>query len=953
MKHWPLFYVQRQLVKYYIFTTEIKNMKKLTIFFALCLSAICGIASGKGDTNYIDYYQREYNRVFKDYNSDPSSIVNMMAMCEFYSAPNNPMRNPALAIRYLLDAEKQYVEIVNDNSKYKEVNKLIKKNITIASIRKQKQWITDDLYRCIDKEMILFHQCDEYIEAFAFNSQASEALKLYKADMAYRKCAEENTIEAYMEYATLYTGTDKATLALAKVQAYVLSEIDNADTEEKVDIATKQYTNDTIKRCAEKKKGKIAYRKTVKVNTVEAYKEYLSRYPMADEYVMALERIDDLLYDSFVALRSPKEYTAFALKYTDSQLSEQAVDSIVAMILNQRNIEALDLYLQNFRLDYRYNDVFQTYYRWHIVDGGAAPIEYFAKQYPDYPFSYSLTTDIERSRKVDEMNLLRLFEEKNLREYTEFIKQNMSMGVAYVALQRMVQDMIKKKRWNDAVRRVQSQAICFEDANVENYNNLLALLKALVDRNMKITSTFAPKHEVKTVAVSADRTKLYYTRQDIFGGNTRISMAKAVKGRWAEDGEPLFANVDNRGMTVFSLFDNDTKMMIGKGGDIAIAELDTVTKHWVVGSILPHPINSDAFDGDAVMLADGSGMLFVSDRRGGLNLQPTNTYFHGDTALASDIYFVPRKQGCGWGEVVNLGPIINTIYSERSPVMSKDMRTIYFLSDGHGGLGYLDVYKSTRSSSDLWTEWSVPENIGKVVNSGFSELSLSLSQNEDYLYVITNKSGKCEMVEISLPTNDAEQFERDMILYCHDNLPFGSARLAVIDLDAKLQKGRFAFSDTARQVSLRLFSGKTYIVHSLLQGYYSPICILNADSPEKVEVIYHGIDELKISKVKLPLVLVKYMGEQSDVLTDNSYYELNNIADFMKENPDCMVEIINNVDIDDVEQAFNLSQSRSFAIKKYLVSIGVDKDRIIASGFGNTDYQIEGNTVQPTAIRIW
>ena len=931
-------------------------MKRLLIFVALSAYAVCGMAMTKGDTNYIDFYQREYNRIFKEYNASPQAIDNMVAMAEFYSAANNPMRNLALAITYQIRAEKDYVSIVNDNSKYKEVNRLIKKKITIASLRKQKQNIIASLYNYIDKEAILYHQCDEYIEAFMFDGNATAALRRYKATLAYRRCTEVNTVEAYVEYIQQYPKAKETTLAIANAQRYVIAEIDNADTEKKVDSALTIYVNDTIQRCADKKKGRIAYRKTVKINTVEAYKEYMSHHPSADEYVLALERIDDLLYDEFIKINTPQDYAAFAIKNTDSHLSEQAVDSIVAMILDNRSIDALDVYLKNFPLDHRYSDVFQTYYRWHITDGGAAPIEYFATQYPDYPFSYSLNTDLERSRKIDEMNLIRPFEEKNLREYTEFIKQTMSVGVAYVALQRTIQGMIKKQQWNDAVRRVQSQAICFEDANVENYNSLLALLKAPADKKVKITTTFAPKHEVKNVAVTTDGTTMYYTRQDIFGGSTRIATAKRVKNRWAEDGDIVLSNADNRGMVVYSLFDNDTKMLVGKGGDIAIAEQDTATGQWALTSVLPNPINSDAYDGDAVMLADESGMLLVSDRRGGLNLQPTRAYFHGDTALASDIYYVPRKQNYGWGDIVNLGPTINTIYSERAPVMSKDMKTLYFVSDGHGGLGYLDVYKATRLSSNSWTAWSAPQNIGKVVNSGFTELALALSNTEDCLYVITNRNGKYEMLEISL-NNDADMFERNIALYCRNDVAFGTNRamMDIVDLDAKLMKAQLSMSDTLRTLDIRLFAGKTYIVQSLLRGYYSPIRIINSDTPDNMEVILYDIAQLKAAKNKLPLVLVSYMAAHSDVLTDNSYYELNNLADFIKDNPDCMVEVISNVADDDAVQAFNLSQSRSHTIKKYLVSLGVDKNRVIASGYGNTGYQVADSTAYPapTEIRIW
>ena len=242
------------------------------------------------------------------------------------------------------------------------------------------------------------------------------------------------------------------------------------------------------------------------------------------------------------------------------------------------------------------------------------------------------------------------------------------------------------------------------------------------------------------------------------------------------------------------------------------------------------------------------------------------------------------------------------------------------------------------------------------MNSGFTELALALSNSEDCLYVITNKNGKYEMLEISL-NNDAEMFERNITLHCRKdiNLDNVKATLDIMDLDAKLMKAQMGMSDTMRTADIRLFAGKTYIVKALLKGYYSPIHIINSDTPDNMEVVFYDIEQLRTAKTKLPLVLIGYLSSHSDVLTDNSYYELNNLADFMKDNPDCVVEIMSNVDVADATQAFNISQSRSHTIKKYLVSIGVDKDRIIASGFGNTAYQVADSTAYPiaTELRIW
>ena len=117
-------------------------MRKIIILLLTFLSfATISYAIEGPDTNYIDFYQKEYNRAYKNYEKDPNSIEALVEMATFYSALNNPMRNYSNAIIYITNAESKYIALVNDNSKYKEVNKLIKRKITISSLRKQKQYI--------------------------------------------------------------------------------------------------------------------------------------------------------------------------------------------------------------------------------------------------------------------------------------------------------------------------------------------------------------------------------------------------------------------------------------------------------------------------------------------------------------------------------------------------------------------------------------------------------------------------------------------------------------------------------------------------------------------------------------------------------------------------------------------------------------------------------------------
>ena len=69
-----------------------------------------------------------------------------------------------------------------------------------------------------------------------------------------------------------------------------------------------------------------------------------------------------------------------------------------------------------------------------------------------------------------------------------------------------------------------------------------------------------------------------------------------------------------------------------------------------------------------------------------------------------------------WNTPIRLGSSVNTPYDERSPYLLPDLRTLYFSSQGHGSLGGLDIFVTTRLD-DSWTHWSRPVNVGKEINT--------------------------------------------------------------------------------------------------------------------------------------------------------------------------------------------------------------------------------------------
>ena len=143
---------------------------------------------------------------------------------------------------------------------------------------------------------------------------------------------------------------------------------------------------------------------------------------------------------------------------------------------------------------------------------------------------------------------------------------------------------------------------------------------------------------------------------------------------------------------------------------------------------LPYNINAGSWNSDATISSNGEALIFSSVRDENLNLHNTNeNNYHGDNQYPSDIYVSLKDQNDMWGKPFNIGDSINTIFTERSPFLHPDMKTLYFSSDGHGGLGKLDVFMSTRLYDSCWTCWSDPINLGKEINTIESDWGYKIS----------------------------------------------------------------------------------------------------------------------------------------------------------------------------------------------------------------------------------
>src|SRR5690606_36684680 len=124
------------------------------------------------------------------------------------------------------------------------------------------------------------------------------------------------------------------------------------------------------------------------------------------------------------------------------------------------------------------------------------------------------------------------------------------------------------------------------------------------------------------------------------------------------------------------------------------------------------PINTPGWEAQPAICADGRTLYFVSNRAGG---------FGGNDLWKSEL----GEDGV-WQDPVNLGPQINTSFSEASPYIHADNRTLYFASSGWTGLCGQDTVMSPQ---DSLVQWERPRNLGRPINNHSDQNGLQVTMN--------------------------------------------------------------------------------------------------------------------------------------------------------------------------------------------------------------------------------
>lgn len=896
-------------------------MRRFCLVPLLCLVLVAPLSAQEVATSY----KTRIAELGRALEKDPTSVQALYNLAQFYFDNSHPMRNLPVAMRYATQAEEQHAYLLK-HDKVNELLKLQRNDITLGNIHQLRESIAEAaMVTARSRSNMSLAEIDDYLETFSFNQELAKLMRARRLSLIYKQTLDNGTPEECYSFMTSYEGSSEAEEMEQYLTNIVERNISGMSTEEEVDNYISKYPKSrAIKAIGNKYKSRIAFADAQKIGNLNAYNQFLAKYPTSDESELARKRIDRLLEVDLSHRTSAMQLAQFADSNADSPLADRALAKMRKIIYRTHDIEAARYYVEHYTLDAHANEVYGEYYSWYAVEGNAGPLNLFSEQNPDFPFQRALESDLEKGDYIDRIDLTRPYHDSAYAEYAGYVNDFSGKPIAVVPLQRMLQKPYASRNYASAIAVVKDMETYFDNNYRGQYESLLQLLGTPHAAHQSYCE-LADSTNILHPVVNPDDGMLYYS------DGTQICRALRKGASWVVTDTVRFINSDVQGLMVFSFFDNGRHMLLGNAGDIWIAELDT--DGWRISDIPPYPVNTDYIETDAYMLPDGSGLLLASDRPGGLNCQPSGMNFHGDTALATDLYYIPITRH-GWGDPVNLGLSVNSVYSERSPIMSRNLHTLYYISDAHTGLGYGDIYVTERTNPDDWTSWSRPRNLGREVNSPWREESISFSPDEKRIHFSSNFGGDNFKAYSFATTHSTASGSRTFQVDVADASPT-LLRLQVADMQQQVVTQVMDYNQDDSLLSLNLDKNHTYALLADAGNRFVTAEVLTPENRTAYRLPAYTYSELVSMDRALPLPIVTFRrGENTP--SQVAQLQLEQLARFLSLYPHSTVEIQVDVAGTDATQCYRLSLQRADAVRNCLTQNGIPSEHIILSAYGNS-----------------
>lgn len=296
-----------------------------------------------------------------------------------------------------------------------------------------------------------------------------------------------------------------------------------------------------------------------------------------------------------------------------------------------------------------------------------------------------------------------------------------------------------------------------------------------------------------------------------------------------------------------------------------------------------------------------------------------------------DIWVATRKTtNDNFGHPMNAGPVINTIGDEMFPFMRNDT-TMYFSSNGHPGLGGLDIFRTTFSNG----EWTKPVNMQVPINSSGDDFGIIFNPEEDEGFFSSNRKG-------GRGSDDLYSFVNPPVIYTLAGVVKDDNTLQFIQGAVVKMTGSNGTSVESRTDAQGHYSfNKAQIKPNTT---YELICLKPNYFNKKAKETTVGLESSKDFTVDFrlqpipdkPIVLPDILYDLAKWDLKPQYQDsLQGLIKTLDENETIIIELASHTDSRGTDESNDvLSQKRAESVVNYLIDRGIDPNRLVAKGYG-------------------
>jgi outer membrane protein OmpA-like peptidoglycan-associated protein/tetratricopeptide (TPR) repeat protein len=332
----------------------------------------------------------------------------------------------------------------------------------------------------------------------------------------------------------------------------------------------------------------------------------------------------------------------------------------------------------------------------------------------------------------------------------------------------------------------------------------------------------------------------------------------------------------------------------------------------------------NSWDSSPAFNRNGRTLYFASNRPGGVG--------------GVDLYAATLDGNGRYSNARNLGNDINTAGHDMFPYVDDDGR-LFFASNGHGGFGGLDLLVAVRKDGK-----TTVENLGSPMNSSEDDFGLIYysrtkgyfasnrdgGQGDDDIYAFVDNSPDRKIVNYMLA---GRTLTPDSTLQA--NVVLGQAQVRLMDTEDNILAETTSDEET------------DYLIIGQKPDYFTTR--VNFSTVGKSIPAEQLVEEITTKNFQADLIMDRIVLEKA-IVVENIYYgfdsanirsdaavELDKLARFLQDNPQIKIELGSHTDnLGDDEYNLGLSQRRAESAVNYIISQGVDKNRIRARGYGET-----------------